>query len=219
MDKKDFAHALKELRTLPKKNFAQSVEFIAGLTGLNLKKPEEHVELWVQLPHGTGKKTKICALIGPELLEQAKQHCDGFVLQDDFSKYTAKKDIKKLASQYDYFIAQANIMPDVAKAFGRYFGPRGRMPNPKAGCVVPPNANLGPLVEKLRITIKIQAKTQPNIQTSVGTETMSDEELTDNIQAVYSNLVGKLPQEQFNIKNVYLKLSMSKPIKIVRGAQ
>ena len=103
------------------------------------------MDTFITLPHTKGKKAKVCALIGPELEQQAKQVCDSVVLSDSFDRFKDKKDIKKLADSFDFFIAQANIMPKIATAFGRVFGPRGKMPNPKAGCVVPPNANLKPL--------------------------------------------------------------------------
>lgn len=215
MDKKHFVEAAKVLKTFPKRNFKQSYEFIMNFKGLDLKKPEHQIELWVKLPFDKGKPTKIAALVGPELAEQAKANCDFVVLHDNFPQYAGKKkEIKKLASQYDYFIAQANIMPDVAKTFGRYFGPRGKMPNPKAGCVVPPNANLKVLTENLKKTIKASAKLQPSIKVMVGKEDTPDEQIAENMQAIYSNVLPKLPQELFNIKSILLKLSMSQPVKI-----
>ena len=202
MDKKNFVEALQVLKTLPKRKFKQTYDLIINLRGLNLKKPEQHVELWIQLPFNKGKQTKIGAIVGPELAEQAKAVCDVVVLQSEFPTYTDKKAIKKLARSCDYFIAQANVMPDIAKAFGRVFGPLGKMPNPKAGCVVPPNANLKTLSERLKKTIRIAAKVQPSIKVMVGKEDMPDEEVADNVVAVYSNVVQKLPQETFNIKSV-----------------
>lgn len=214
MDTKQFTQAIQALKALPKRKFKQSYEFIINLKGLDLKKPEHQVELWLKLPYETGKPTKIAALVGPELKDQAKANCDLVILHDDFKKYTAKKDIKKLASQYDYFIAQVNIMPDIAKTFGRYFGPRNKMPNPKAGCVVPINANLKVLTENLRKTIKASGKLQPTIKTTVGIEDMPDEKIAENMNTIYTNVLHKLPQELFNIKSILLKLSMSKPVKI-----
>ena len=215
MDKKQFIEAIQALKALPKRKFKQTYDFIINLRHLDLKKPEEQVEVWVQLPFDKGKPTKIAALVGPELADQAKANCDFVVTHDNFPRYAAnKKEIKKLSRTYDYFIAQANIMPDVAKTFGRVFGPRGKMPNPKAGCVVPPNANLKQLAERLRKTIKVSAKLQPSAKVIVGTEDMPDEQVADNMQAVYSNVLQKLPQEAFNIKSVLLKLTMSQPVKI-----
>ncbi len=215
MDKKQFIEAIQALKALPKRKFKQTYDFIMNLRHLNLKKPEEQIEQWIQLPFDKGKPTKIGALVGPELAEQAKANCDFAILHDNFPQYAAKKkEVKKIARTYDYFIAQANIMPDVAKTFGRVFGPKGKMPNPKAGCVVPPNANLKALAEKLRKTVKVSAKIQPTIKAMVGTEDMPDEQIAQNMMAVYSSVLQKLPQETFNIKSVMLKLTMSQPVKI-----
>ena len=213
MKKENFVKALQSLEK-GKRKFKQTYELIINLKGLNLKKPDEQVELWTQLPYGKGKTIKIGAFIGPELKEQAKENCDIVIMHDDFSKYTEKKEIKKLAKSCDYFIAQANLMGEVAKTFGRYFGPRGKMPNPKAGCVVPPNANLKVLSEKLKKTVKISAKIQPSVKVAAGIEGMPEEEIAENMMTVYSSVLEKLPQEKQNVKNVLVKLSMSKPIKV-----
>src|SRR3989344_7326209 len=215
MDKKQFIEAIKAAKTFPKRQFKQSFEFIMNLRDLDLKKPEEQVELWVQLPHDRGRVTKIGALVGPELAEQAKATCDVVVTHDQFPKYASdKKAVRKLAREMDYFIAQANIMPDVAKTFGRVFGPRGKMPNPKAGCVVAPNANLKVLTAMLRKTVKVSAKLQPSVKVMVGKEDAPEEQVAENMQAIYTNVLHKLPQALSNIKNVLLKLSMTPPVKI-----
>ncbi|MBI4145816.1 50S ribosomal protein L1 [Candidatus Woesearchaeota archaeon] len=215
MDKATFLEAIKALNELPQKKFKQTYELIINLRDLDLKKPEEQVELWVQLPADRGIPTKIAALVGPELAEQAKTSCDTVILHDQFPRYAAdKKTVKKLAATHTYFIAQANIMPDVAKTFGRVLGPRGKMPNPKAGCVVPPNANLKTLTEKLRKTVKVSAKVQPSIKVAVGTQNIKEEQVAENISAIHTSVVQKLPEEQANIRNIMLKLTMSPPVKI-----
>ena len=215
MKKELFAQAVEELAKAPKRKFKQSYELILNLKGLNLKKPENHVEFWMELPQDKGKPTKIGALVGPELAEQAKASCDFVIVHSEFPKYAAdKRAVKKIAGECDYFIAQANLMGDVAKTFGRIFGPRGRMPNPKAGCVVPPNANLKVLVDKLRKTVRISAKVQPSIKLLIGKEGMPTEQVVENMQAVYNSLVQHLPQETGNMRSVLLKLTMSAPIKI-----
>ena len=133
---------------------------------------------------------------------------------DDFDKNSNKKIAKKLAEEYDFFIAQATVMPKVATAFGRVFGPRGKMPNPKAGCVVAPNANLKPLIEKLQKTVRVYTKNDPVMQCRVGKEEMADEQVVDNIQTIYKALLNALPNEKHNVKSVYVKLTMGKAIKV-----
>ena len=88
------------------------------------------------------------------------------------------------------------------------------MPNPKAGCVVPPKANLKPLVEKLHKTIKVSTKKVPMVQVTIGKEDMKDEEVAENILALYKNVVAHLPNEANNVKQIFLKLTMSKPVEL-----
>lgn len=216
MEKQDFKTALDLLKqTSEKRKFTQGVDLVINLKNLDLKKNEQQIDIYTQLHHGRGRKTKIACFCGPELLPNAKQNCDLAISTDDFARMGAdKKAVKKLATEYDFFLAQANIMPDVAKHFGRVLGPKGKMPNPKAGAVVPPNANLKALVEKLAKTVRLTARTQMSIKVNIGKETMPEAELLDNAFTIYDSLLKTLPQETNNIKDVLVKFSMSKPIPI-----
>jgi len=215
MEKEELQSALQKARDISdKRNFKQSFDLVINLKGLDMKKQEHNVDAFITLPHARGKKTKVCALVGAELFEQAKSVCDFAILSDTFEKYKEKKEIKKLANSYDFFIAQANIMPKVATTFGRIFGPRGKMPNPKSGCVVPPNANLKPLYEKLQRTIRVLSKNSPLVQCSVGSEDMELDDVSENAMLVYNTIVHALPNEKHNVKDIYIKLTMGKPVKI-----
>ena len=215
MDKNKVLNALKELKKDDKKrNFVQSYDLIITLKGLDLKKTEQKVDFFVTLHYNKGKKSKLGAFVGPELSDDAKKVFETVITPDDFPKFADKKIMKKLADEHDFFISQANIMGQVAGAFGRVLGPRGKMPNPKAGCVVPPKANLGPLYERLQSMVRISAKKFPVIQVKVGTEEMSDEDLAKNILYFYDQIVHHLPKERHNIRGALIKLSMTKPIKM-----
>jgi len=215
MDKEQIQAALTKAKDISeKRNFKQSFDLIINLRGLDLKKQEHQIDTFITLPHSRGKKVKVCALVGAELEEQAKDIFDSTILSDNFERYKDKKEIKKIANNFDFFVAQANIMPKVATVFGRVFGPRGKMPNPKSGGVVPPNANLKPVYEKLQRTIKANAKTSPLIQCSIGTEDMSISDVVENALTIYNSLLQLLPNERHNIKDVYVKLTMGKPVKV-----
>lgn len=217
MNKNKFLEALKKAKQGSKKrNFKQKVDLIVNLKDIDLKKPEQQVEFFLKLHYSKGRESKICALIGPELEQKAKSACDNTIVVDDFDKYSKDKKIsKKLCNSYDFFIAQANIMPKVAATFGRIFGPRGKMPNPKAGCVVTDKTDLNALCENLKKTIKISVKTSLIIQLIIGNEEMKDEEIADNAYNIYEQLIHYLPNEKHNIKSVFLKLTMSKPIRVL----
>lgn len=214
MNKEEALESIKQLREgSEKKNFDQTFDLIINLKNLNLKKPEDNVNAFYALPESRGKKSKVCAFVGNELAAKAKAACDLVVNKDDFGKYD-KLAIKKLAREYDFFIAQANLMPQIATIFGKTLGPRGKMPNPKAGCIVQSTDDLKPITEKLRSTVRIQTKNELAIKVPVGAFSMKDDAVAENIVFVYNTLLHELPQEKNNIRNALLKLTMSKPVKI-----
>lgn len=216
MDKEQFKQAIELVKkNSPKRKFTQSFDLVINLKDINLKDPAQQIDMFIPLPYSKGRKTKVCALVGPELKKQANEICDFVVLHDEFEKYARDKKLtKKLANDYDFFVAQANLMADVAKSFGRVFGPKGKMPNPKAGCVVPPNANLKPLYDKLQSTVRLAAKTSSSIQVLVGNEEMKEEEVLDNIMTVFNQTIHHLPAEKNNIRSIFLKLTMGKSVKV-----
>ncbi|MEK6974305.1 MAG: 50S ribosomal protein L1 [Nanoarchaeota archaeon] len=215
MDKKIFTESIKKLKEIsPKRKFTQSIDLVINLKGIDLKKPEQKVDLFVILPYSKGKQVKICALVGNELASQAKILFDKTITSEEFQKYNEKKVLKKIASEFDYFIAQANLMGQIATVFGRTLGPRGKMPNPKAGCVVPPTAQITALKDRLQKTIHLQTKNDASLKASIGLEDMENEELAENAYSAFSSLIHSLPQEKANIKSVMVKTTMG-PIVIV----
>ncbi|MBT3406945.1 50S ribosomal protein L1 [Candidatus Woesearchaeota archaeon] len=217
MDKTKVLEALKKAKEQSKKrNFSQRYDIIVNLKDINLKDPTNQLDLFVNLHYPHGKKMKVCALVGSELKEEAEKVCDKTIHEQDFANYAKdKKATKKVAEEFDYFIAQANIMGKVAGAFGRTLGPRKKMPNPKAGCVVPPKTSLQPICERLQHVTRVYAKERPIIQCTVGIESMKDEEVVDNIQTVFKQILSHVPNEKNNIKSVYLKTTMGKPVKLM----
>ena len=215
MDKEQIQAAIAKAKDISdKRNFKQSFDLIINLKGIDIKKQEHQIDAFITLPHARGKKVKVCALVGSELGDQAKSVCDFAIMSDNFDSYKEKKEVKKIAGSFDFFIAQANIMPKVATVFGRGFGPRGKMPNPKSGCIVAPNANLKPLYEKLQHTVRAITKGSAIIQCAVGTEDMNPNDIAENALTVYNSLLQVLPNEKHSIKDIYIKLTMGKPVKV-----
>jgi large subunit ribosomal protein L1 len=215
MDKAEVLKTIKECREKGKKrNFKQGFDFILNLKGIDIKKPENQKEIFIPLPH-MPKKRKVCALVGGELKAEADKICDKAILFDEFAQYSKdKKAVKKLSNDYDYFIAQADVMAQVATHFGKVFGPRGKMPNPKAGCLVPKKAPIKPIYDRLQNMAKAAWKKSLVLQAYVGTEDMKDDLIADNVMAYYTTVLHSLPNEMHNIKSTYLKLTMGAPIRI-----
>ena len=215
MNKKLVLESLKKLREINKKReFLQTADLVINLKSIDIKKPGQKVDLFIKLPYSKGKENKICALVDHELLDQAKKYFNKTVLKEEFIKYENKKVQKKFVREFDFFLAQANIMTNVASSFGKTLGPLGKMPNPKSECIVPPTANLEVISGRLRNMVHIQTKNDSVVRSPVGSENMNDEEISENILNVYNSVVRALPQEEANIRNVMIKFSMSNPIKI-----
>lgn len=216
MDKNQVLEAIKKVReSTPKRKFNQSFDLSINLKEINLKNPEEKLDVFVVLPKGIGKKRKICALVDNSLHTEAKTVFDRVILKDDFQNLNPKE-VKKIAQECDYFIGQANIMPDIAKTFGKILGVRGKMPNPKSGAIVPPKIVLKPVYEKFQNIVRIITKNEATVKCAVGVESMSDEDVAENVLAVYNAAVHALPQAAANIKRVLLKLTMGNPVKVVK---
>ena len=212
MDQEQIKNAITELKKQPKKKFSQSYDLIINLKDIVVK--DAPLDFFVTLHYPKGRAVKTAAFVDPQLADQSSKHCNLTIKETEFIQYTDKKQLKKLAESYDYFIAQANLMPKVAQVFGKALGIKGKMPNPKLGCVVPPNANLEVLNDKLQKTVRLQAKKGTNLQCLVGKESQPENEIIDNILTVYQAAIKHLPNEEQNVKNVSLKLTMSKPVKI-----
>ncbi len=212
MEKKDIISFIQSLRQeTPKRKFSQSIDLVVNLKNLNLKKEEDKVNSFISLPHERGKKVRITALVGPELESKAKKNCDHVFTEEQFSKLD-KKAIKKLAAETDYFIAQANIMPRVAGIFGKILGPRGLMPSPKSGGIIPSTADVEQVVKRFKTLIKIETKNELAIKARIGTEAMPDEAIADNALFIVNTLLQTLPQDKNNIKSIVLKMTMGAPI-------
>ena len=214
MDHKQALDAIKAAKeATQKRNFSQSFDLIINLKNLNVK--SNPVNVAVAMPNPTGRSFKVCAFVGQELVEQSNQFCQKTISDSEFADWKGKtKEIKKLAEEYDFFIAQANVMGKMAGVFGKILGMKGKMPNPKAGQVVPPNANLEDLVQRLGKTVKLVARKATNLQCIVGKDSMSDEEVAANIEAVVKAVTKALPAEDQNVKKVLLKLTMGKPVTV-----
>ncbi len=173
LDNKTISEAIKQAKEKSgEKKFNQTVDLILDITEIDMKAPEGKIQEVVELPHATGKPNKICVIASGEFALKAKNSAaDRVIDRAELDGLNGKKkDLRKLASDYDVFISEAPLMPLVGRILGPVLGPRGKMPVP-----VPPNADITALINKHRKTVVVRMRSQPIIQVSVGSQQMSDE--------------------------------------------
>ncbi len=204
--KQDLKKALECLRKDSKeRKFVQTVDLIVNLQKFDLKK--DAVNTVVNVPHKI-KDKKVAGF-----LESSSTKVDT-ILPSEFDKFKDKKVLKNLVKKYDFFVAQASLMPKIATTFGRVLGPAGKMPSPQLGIVPNPEDKIMEnLVKKINSSIKIRTK-EASVKTAIGKESMSDEEIIENAMAIYNSLLKELSKDKDNIKNVEIKFTMTKPQKI-----
>ncbi len=137
----------------------------------------------VDLPHSTGKTTRV-AVVSDELLEE----------------------IEKGVITFDILVTHPSFMPKLAR-FAKVLGPRGLMPNPKAGTI---SANPEELVKKFAKGM-LRWKSEPKfplLHEMVGKVSFDDTHLVENIQVLVKS-VGKV-----HIFQAYIKTTMSPSLKL-----
>jgi len=197
--------ALVELRKSEPRKFDQSVDLIINLQKFDVKR--EQLNIFVSVPH-KAKDKKICGFL------EIKNNNVDTIMKSEFKKYSDKKELKKLIAKYDFFIAQASLMPIVATTFGRVLGPAGKMPSPQLGILMNVDDKaVNELKNKINSSLKIKTK-EASIKVPVGKQSMKDEEIIENILAIYNTVLKSLSKGKDNIKNIEIKFTMTKPQKI-----
>jgi large subunit ribosomal protein L1 len=194
----------KALESSKKRNFVETVDISINLKDIDLSVPKNRVQDDVILPFGRGRPVKVCVIGGNEMVAKARSVADRTLTADELGKIADdKKAAKKMAAEFDYFIAEAPLMPTVGKRLGIVLAPRGKMPRPIA-----PGADPKPFIETLRKTITVRSKDRRTFHTTVGTADMTPEQIAENVDAILKRLMTKLERGQFNIGSVYVKTTM-----------
>lgn len=192
-----------------RRRFRQSVELIVVLRGIDLSKPENRINLLVELPHPP-RPNKIASFAHGAFETQSRNAgVDAIITRDQVEALAGnKRAIRKLAKQYDFFIAPPDLMPLLGRVVGPIFGPRGKMPE-----VVPPNVDVKTVVERLRRAVRVRIRNEPVVKVRVGAEGQKTEEILENVLAVLDELNRKFSLRQY-LRDIYIKKTMAPPVKI-----
>lgn len=173
--------------------FDETVELSARL-GVDPKQADQMIRGTVALPHGTGKKIRVLVFAVGEKEQEAKAAGADFVGAEDLAE-------KIKGGWFDFDVAVAT--PDMMKvmgALGKVLGPRGLMPNPKAGTVT---MDVAKAVRELKAgRIEYRVDRQAIIAVPVGKVSFSYQQLVENIRAFIDALLKAKPPTS---KGTYIK--------------
>lgn len=178
------ADALELLKGNPVAKFDESVE-IALLLGVNPKHADQMVRGTVALPHGTGSVVRVAVFAHGEKATEAEEAGADAVGADDL--------VEKIQggwTDFDVAVATPDMMRFVGK-LGKVLGPRGLMPNPKAGTVT---QDVGRTVRELKAgRIEFRVDKQANIAAAVGKLSFDREKLHENVVAFVNAVMRAKP--------------------------
>ena len=196
---KDASALIKDIASA---KFDESVD-IAVRLGVDPRKANQMVRGVVTLPHGTGKDTKVLALVTPDKEAEATAAGADYVGLDEYLQK-----IKDGWTDVDVIITMPSVMGKLGP-LGRILGPRGLMPNPKTGTVTMDVAKAVQEVKAGKIDFKVD-KTGI-VHAGIGKVSFDADKIHDNAQEIIQTLLKLKPTAAKGtyIKSIYLSSTMS----------
>lgn len=164
--------------------------------GVDPKHADQNVRDVVVLPHGLGKTVRVLVFSDGEGARLAKENGADFVADDELIKK-----IQEGWADFDVAIATSDVMAKVGR-LGRVLGPRGLMPNPKTGTVVPANDLPRAIREAKAGRVEFRVDKTGNLHVPIGKAGFTEDQLFDNFSALMNAVVKAKPA---SAKGVYIK--------------
>jgi len=157
------------------------------------KAADQQVRGTLVLPHGNGKTKKVLAIT--DRVEEAKAAGADYV----GGKEMIEKILKENWFEFDTIVATPNMMGEIGKA-ARTLGPKGLMPNPKAGTVSPDIAKAIKEIKAGKVQYRVDK--EANMHVSIARVSFDEAKISDNLKALCEAVVKARPAA---VKGTYIK--------------
>jgi len=190
-----------------KSKFDESVELAVRL-GVDPRQANQMVRGVASLPHGTGKKLKVLALVSADKEAEAEEAGADYVGLDEYIEK-----IKGGWTDIDVIVTMPSIMGKIG-ALGRVLGPRGLMPNPKSGTVTMDVAKAVSDVKKGKIDFKVEKN--GIIHASVAKVSFDAQKIADNANELMQTIIKLKPSaaKGIYVKSVFMSSTMGLGVEI-----
>jgi len=205
--------AVKEaLAEAPSRKFRESVDLAINLHNIDMSQPANRVDVEIILPHGRGEVAKIAVFAAGETALLAKGAGADMVIAPEEIKAMGedKRQARKVAEEFEFFIAETQYMPSIGKSLGPILGKRGKMPTP-----LPPTGDVTAMINRLINLVRIRSKDKSTFHFRVGRADMDELQLAENIESVVTKLEQTLKDGRQNLKSVFVKTTMGPAIRVV----
>lgn len=186
-----------------KRNFVETIDMQLSLKNYDARK-DKRFNGTIRLQNIPRPNMKICVLGNDVHCDQAKQFGFPHMSVDDIKKLNKnKKLVKKLAKKYDAFVASQALIKKIPRLMGPGLNRAGKFPT-----VVGPNEALDQKVDEMKSAVKFQLKKVLNLSVAVANVSMTEEQITQNINQSATFLTTLLKKNWQNIKVIYVKSTM-----------
>jgi large subunit ribosomal protein L1 len=187
-----FGEAVKLVKASSFAKFNETVD-VAVRLGVDPRHADQVVRGTVVLPHGTGKSVRVLVLTQGDRVKDAEAAGADFVGME----YIAK--LKEGWLDCDVIVATPDVMGQLGP-LGKILGPRGLMPNPKAGTVT---LDVGRAVREIKAgKIEFRVDKTGNVHAPIGKVSFSETQLEENLRAFMDTIAKAKPSAA---KGVYLQ--------------
>lgn len=201
----------KALKNSKKRNFLESIELAINLRDVDLSDPRNRIQEEIILPKGRGKPIKVGLFGSSEMALKVKDLADLIIQPEDIEGIAEDKSkAKKMLADYEFFVAEAPLMPTIGKRLGVILGTTGRMPRP-----VQPGSDPTAIITNLKRSVRVRTKDRKTFHVPVGTKDMSPEDLAENLDAIMKRITSKLERGKMNIRSAYIKTSMGPAVAVI----
>ena len=175
--------------------FDETVD-LASRLGVDAQHAEQNIRGTVTLPHGTGKSVRVVVFAEGDPARQAEEAGADFVGTDDL--------VDKIVDgwlDFDATIATPDLMRSIMPKLGRVLGPRGLMPNAKAGTVTMDVTDAIQNIKAGQIEYRVE-RSSGIVHVPIGKTSFEEDSIKENLNAIMSALVAARPS---SVKGRYIR--------------